>query len=36
MIGEVDELDPKKVTRVVLCSGRIYYELWRIVVKKRF
>ena len=27
VIGEVDELDPKKVTRVVLCSGKIYYEL---------
>ncbi|CAG4883478.1 2-oxoglutarate decarboxylase, thiamin-requiring [Georgfuchsia toluolica] len=27
VISEVDELDPKKVTRVVLCSGRIYYEL---------
>ncbi len=27
VIGEVDELNPKKVTRVVLCSGKIYYEL---------
>ena len=27
VIGETDELDPKKVTRVVLCSGKIYYEL---------
>lgn len=27
VIGEVDELDPKKVTRVVLCSGKIFYEL---------
>ncbi|MFY9327704.1 MAG: 2-oxoglutarate dehydrogenase E1 component [Georgfuchsia sp.] len=27
VIGEVDELDPDKVTRVVLCSGKIYYEL---------
>ena len=27
VIGEVDELDPNKVTRVVLCSGKIYYEL---------
>jgi 2-oxoglutarate dehydrogenase E1 component len=27
VIGEVDELDAKKVTRVVLCSGKIYYEL---------
>ncbi len=27
VIGEVDELDPKKVTRVVMCTGKIYYEL---------
>ena len=27
MIGEVDPLDPKKVTRVILCSGKVYYEL---------
>ena len=27
VIGEVDELDAKKVKRVVLCSGKIYYEL---------
>jgi len=27
VIGEVDDLDAKKVTRVVLCSGKIYYEL---------
>jgi len=27
VIGEIDELDPKKVTRVVLCSGKIFYEL---------
>ncbi len=27
VIGEIEELDPKKVTRVVLCSGKIYYEL---------
>ncbi|QSI78946.1 2-oxoglutarate dehydrogenase E1 component [Niveibacterium microcysteis] len=27
VIGEVDPLDPKAVTRVVLCSGKIYYEL---------
>jgi 2-oxoglutarate dehydrogenase E1 component len=27
VIGEVDDLDPKKVKRVVLCSGKIYYEL---------
>ncbi|WP_417698373.1 2-oxoglutarate dehydrogenase E1 component [Psychromonas sp.] len=26
-IGEVDELDPKSVNRVVLCSGKVYYEL---------
>jgi 2-oxoglutarate dehydrogenase E1 component len=27
VIPETDALDPKKVTRVVLCSGKIYYEL---------
>ncbi len=27
VIGEVDELDAEKVKRVVLCSGKIYYEL---------
>jgi 2-oxoglutarate dehydrogenase E1 component len=27
VIGEVDELDPKKVKRVVACAGKIYFEL---------
>jgi 2-oxoglutarate dehydrogenase E1 component len=27
VIGETDDLDAKKVTRVVLCTGKIYYEL---------
>ncbi len=27
LIGETEELDPKKVKRVVLCAGKIYYEL---------
>ncbi|MFT5755858.1 MAG: 2-oxoglutarate dehydrogenase E1 component [Alteromonadaceae bacterium] len=27
VIGEVDEIDPKKVERVVFCSGKVYYEL---------
>lgn len=27
VIPETDTLDPKKVTRVVLCSGKVYYEL---------
>ncbi|MFT7512817.1 MAG: 2-oxoglutarate dehydrogenase E1 component [Candidatus Omnitrophota bacterium] len=27
MIGEVEELDPEKVERICLCSGKIYYEL---------
>ena len=27
VIGESEEIDPKKATRVVLCSGKVYYEL---------
>jgi len=27
VIGETEKLDPKKVTRVLVCSGKIYYEL---------
>lgn len=27
VIGEVDELAPKTVQRVVLCSGKVYYDL---------
>ncbi len=27
VIPEVDALDPKKVERVVLCSGKVYYDL---------
>lgn len=27
VIGEIDELDPKGVKRVVLCSGKVYYDL---------
>jgi len=27
VIGEVDEIDPAKVERVVFCSGKVYYEL---------
>lgn len=27
VIGETDPLDSKKVTRVVLCSGKVYYDL---------
>jgi 2-oxoglutarate dehydrogenase E1 component len=27
VIGEVDKVDAKKVTRVVLCAGKIYYDL---------
>ncbi len=27
VIGEVDKLDAKKVTRVVLCCGKVYYDL---------
>ena len=27
IIGEIDEIDPKKVRRLVLCSGKVYYDL---------
>ncbi len=27
VIPEVDEIDPKKVTRAIMCSGKVYYEL---------
>jgi 2-oxoglutarate dehydrogenase E1 component len=27
VIGEVDEIDTKKVKRVVLCCGKVYYDL---------
>jgi len=27
IIGEVEELDAKKVTRVILCAGKVYYDL---------
>ena len=27
VIGEVDDIDPKNVERVVFCSGKVYYEL---------
>ncbi len=27
VIGEIDELDPARVSRVVLCSGKVYYDL---------
>ncbi len=27
LIHEIDDIDPKKVTRMVICSGKVYYEL---------
>lgn len=27
VISEVDKLDPKNVKRIIVCSGKIYYEL---------
>ncbi|MEQ1560208.1 MAG: 2-oxoglutarate dehydrogenase E1 component [Methyloglobulus sp.] len=27
IIGEQDELDPKQVTRLILCAGKVYYDL---------
>lgn len=28
VIAETDQLDPKKVKRLVLCSGKVYYDLY--------
>ena len=27
VLGEIDDIDPAKVTRLVLCSGKVYYDL---------
>ncbi len=27
IIGEIDALDPDRITRVVLCTGKVYYDL---------
>jgi 2-oxoglutarate dehydrogenase E1 component len=27
IIGEQDDINPKKVTRIVLCAGKVYYDL---------
>ena len=27
VIGEIDDIDPKKVKRVIMCSGKVYYDL---------
>jgi len=27
LIHEIDDIDPKKVTRAVVCSGKVYYDL---------
>ena len=27
VLGEIDDIDPDRVDRVVLCSGKVYYEL---------
>jgi 2-oxoglutarate dehydrogenase E1 component len=27
VIDEIDEIDPKKVKRIVMCSGKVYYDL---------
>src|SRR5262245_64957293 len=27
VIGEVDALEPKSVTRIVACSGKVYYDV---------
>ena len=32
--GEVEELDPKKVTRILICTGKVYYDLLQRRVEK--
>jgi 2-oxoglutarate dehydrogenase E1 component len=27
VIDEIDDIDPKKVKRLIMCSGKVYYEL---------
>jgi 2-oxoglutarate dehydrogenase E1 component len=27
VLDEIDELNPKKVNRLVLCSGKVFYDL---------
>ena len=27
VIGEIDELDPRKVERLIICSGKVYFDL---------
>ncbi|MBU1235239.1 MAG: 2-oxoglutarate dehydrogenase E1 component [Gammaproteobacteria bacterium] len=27
VIGDIDDLDPKKVTRVVVCAGKVYFDI---------
>ncbi len=27
ILGEIDDIDPKNIGRIVLCSGKVYYEL---------
>ena len=33
VIGEIDNIDPKQVKRVVLCSGKVYYDLLENAVR---
>ena len=30
VIGEQDAINPKKVTRVILCAGKVYYDLLEV------
>ena len=27
LIGEIDDIKPKQVTRIILCAGKVYYDL---------
>ncbi|HWP01103.1 MAG TPA: 2-oxoglutarate dehydrogenase E1 component [Methylococcus sp.] len=36
LIGEIDEQDPQRVTRVILCAGKVYYDLLEARRQQRF
>ena len=35
IIGETEQVDAKKIKRIVFCSGRVYYDLWEARAKQQ-